>query len=297
MTPAQFQAAMRKAQREQTQAIDKYNREMRRHNAAVKKAVNDYNREVRAYNSNARAHNAKVENQRRRLNQEVRRLNSRPAATTFVTYRTSVETLTRSYDVTEERLAGRSLSVIERELVDRGSEEAANSVYLLNAMDGDGAQEDDPTEDELRSPSMEAELSTFAQDLVDRWKGALFSLSPSNPDAARHFCTSAREVLISMLDIAAPDSGVTAADPNCDRTDKGVPTRRAKVRYLLARKGIAEDSIEDLVEDDMGNVLTLFRTFNDGTHGHAGRFTITQLNAIRIRVESAIGFIHTLCSA
>ena len=297
MTPAQYQAAMRKAQREQKQAIDKYNHEVSRRNAAVKKAVSDYNRDVRAYNSQARAHNAKVENQRRRLNQEIRRLNSRPATSTFVTYRTSVETLTRSYSETEEGLAGRSLSVTERELVNRGSEEAANSVYLLNAMDGDGAQEDDPTEEELRRPSMEAELSTFAQDLVDRWKGALFSLSPSNPDAARHFCTSAREVLISMLDIAAPDSDVAVADSNCDRTDRGVPTRRAKVRYLLSRKGITEASIEDLVEDDMDNVLALFRTFNDGTHGHAGRFTITQLTAIRIRVESAIGFIHTLCSA
>lgn len=297
MTPAQLQAAMRKAQRERKQATDKYNREARRHNSAVKKAVNDYNREVRTYNSKARAHNAKVENQRRRLNQEIRRLNSRPTATTFVRYRTSVDTLTRSYEATEERVGGRSLSATGRELVDRGSEEAANSVYLLNAMDGDGAEEDDPTEDELCSPSMEAELSTFSQDLVDRWKGALFSLSASNPDAARHFCTSAREVLVSMLDIAAPDSGVTAADPSCDRTDKGVPTRRAKVRYLLSRMGITEHSIEDLVEVDMDNVLTLFRSFNDGTHGHAGRFTITQLNAIRVRVESAIGFIHTLCYA
>lgn len=296
MTPAQYQAAMRKAQREQKQAIDKYNREVSQHKAVVRRAVNDYNREVRAYNTKARAHNTRVENQRRRLNQEIKRLNSRPATTTFVTYRTSVEALTRSYGVVEEGLTGRSLSVTERELVDLGSEEAANSVYLLNAMAGDGAQEDDSTEEDLRKPSMEAELAMFARDLVDRWKGALFSLSPSNPDAARHFCTSAREVLVSMLNIAAPDSDVALADSNCDRTDKGVPTRRAKVRYLLRRKGITETSIEDLVEDDIDNVLALFRTFNDGTHGHAGRFDITQLNAIRTRVESAIGFIHMLCS-
>jgi len=144
---------------------------------------------------------------------------------------------------------------------------------------------------------MQAELVTFAQDLVDRWTGALFSLSPSNPDAARHFCTSAREVLIAMLDQSAPDDLVTADQPDCDRTDRGVPTRRAKVGYLLRRKGIEDDSLEDLVEEDMNNVLTLFRAFNDGTHGHAGRFTITQLSALRIRVESAIGFIHTLCAS
>lgn len=297
MTPAQFDAAMKKAQRDQKQAIDKYNREVRRHNNAVKKAVDDNNREVRAYNSKARAHNTKVDNQRRRLNQEIRRLNSRPATTTFVTYRSSVETLTRTYTATEEQLAGRSITPAGRELVDLGSEEAANSVYLLNAMDGDGAPEDDPTEDELRSPSMQAELVAFGQDLVDRWTGALFSLSPRNPDAARHFCTSAREVLIAMLDHAAPDSGVVAANPLCDKTDKGVPTRRARVSYLLHRKGIDEEDIESLVEEDMDNVLTLFRDFNSGTHGHAGRFTITQLNALRIRVESAIGFIHTVCAS
>lgn len=37
MTPAQFKAAVNKAQRQQKQAIDKYNREARRHNTAVKK--------------------------------------------------------------------------------------------------------------------------------------------------------------------------------------------------------------------------------------------------------------------
>jgi hypothetical protein len=41
----------------------------------------------------------------------------------------------------------------------------------------------------------------------------LFVLSPNNPDAARHFCTIAREVLTSLLDIAAPDSSVLASNP------------------------------------------------------------------------------------
>lgn len=296
MTPAQFKAAVSKAQRQQKQAIETYNREARRHNAAVKRAVSDYNRDVRAYNAKARTHNARVENQRRRLDQEIRRLNARPAPTTFVSYRASVETLARTYAATEESLAGRSITLAGRELVDRGSEEAANSAYLLNAMDGDGAPEDDLSEDKLRGPSMQTELAAFGQDLVDRWTGALFSLSPLNPDAARHFCTSAREVLIAMIDGAAPDNRVAETDPVCDRTDKGVPTRRAKVGFLLRRKGIDEESIEDLVELDMDNVLTLFRDFNNGTHGHAGRFTITQLNALRIRVESAIGFIHALCT-
>lgn len=295
LTPAQYRAEIERLQRKQKQAVDNYNRDLRKRNAAVKQAVNHYDRAVRDYNAKARAHNARVENQRLRLNQEIRRLNSRPAVKTFVTYRTSVDTVARSYTRVEEKVRGRILSDAERDLVDRASEEAANSVYLLNAMDGDGDNAIEPTEDDLRSPSMQAELSPFSPDLLNRWQGALFSLSPSNPDAARHFCTSAREVLTTMLDTAAPDPGVEAADPNCERTDRGTPTRRAKVRFLLARKGVTEQSLEDVVEDDMDNVVTLFRTFNDGTHGHAGRFTITQLSALRIRVESAIGFIHALC--
>ena len=121
---------------------------------------------------------------------------------------------------------------------------------------------------------MQAELAMFGEDLVDRWAGALFSLSPRNPDAARHFCTSAREVLIAMIDHVAPDSRVVEANPECDRTDKGVPTRRAKVGFLLQRKGVDEEPIEDLVEEDLDNVLTLFRDFNNGPHGHAGRFSM-----------------------
>lgn len=261
MTPAQFKAAVNKAQRQQKQSVDKYNREVTRHNTAVTKAVSGYNRDVRTYNSKARAHNARVENQRRRLNQEIRRLNARPAATTFGTYRSSVETLTRTYTATEDSLAGRTLTPVGRELVDRGSEEAANSAYLLNAMDGDGGDEIDPTEDELRSPSMQSELAIFGQDLVDRWTGALFSLSPRNPDAARHFCTSAREVLIAMIDGAAPDPRVTEAEPACELTPAGVPTRRAKIGFLLRRKGVGEESIHSLVEADVDNVLGLFREF------------------------------------
>lgn len=51
MKPAQLKAAVNKAQREQKQAVDKFNREARHHNAAVEKALGDYDRDVRAYNA------------------------------------------------------------------------------------------------------------------------------------------------------------------------------------------------------------------------------------------------------
>jgi hypothetical protein len=297
MTPSQFRAAVQKAQRDQKRAIDSYNREVRKHNAAAKKAVDGYNREVRNYNSRARAHNREVENQRRRVRQEIQRLNSRPASSEFVTVRTSTETFVRTFESVDTALSTQPLSRADRRFLDLASDEAANSAYLMNALDGDGAPQDDLDEDELRAPSLASELASFGQDLVHRWTGALFALSPANPDAARHFCTSAREVVISMLENSAPDAEVLSAHPTCERTDRGLPTRRAKVTYLLSRHGATASGIPDLVADDVENVLSLFRTFNDGTHGHAGRFTITELTALRTRVESAVSFLHEVVSS
>jgi hypothetical protein len=51
------------------------------------------------------------------------------------------------------------------------------------------------------------------------------------------------------------------------------------------------------VSEDVDNVLSLFRVFNDGTHGHAGRFDISELTAIRTRVESAVAFLAHLTAA
>ena len=53
LTPAQYKAAVQKAQRDQKRAIDVYNREARKHNAGVKKAISDHNREVRTHNTKA----------------------------------------------------------------------------------------------------------------------------------------------------------------------------------------------------------------------------------------------------
>jgi hypothetical protein len=319
MTPQQYAAAVQRAAREQRRAIDKYNREaraynnklapaardqqraidkhnrdVREHNNRVASGVREYNRQVSQYNFKVRAYNREVANQRQRLHDEIRRISSRPA-TVWVTYRSSVQSLATSYEAFEDRYAARShLSDTESQLRDWASAEAANSAYLVNALEGDTASDDDTTAEELSAPSMTTELSAFSVDLVSRWTGALFALNPRNPDAARHFCTSAREVLTTMLNSAAPDSSVLASDPGCERTENGVPTRRAKVRYLLTCKGITEAALDAFVDADLDNIVKLFRMFNDGTHGHAERFSIPQLAALRTRVESAIAFVYRL---
>lgn len=294
MTPAQYKAAVQKAQRDQKRAIDNYNREARKYNASVTRAVDNYNRQVRNYNSKARAHNREVESQRRRVRQEIARLNSRPASTSFSAVRTSAQSFAGVYEAVETHFESAAMSPADRRFLDAASEDVANSAYLANALDGDGEPEDDPTEDDLRSPSMTSELGVFGDDVVSRWTGALFALSPLNPDAARHFCTSAREVLVAVLDNSAPDVEVKENYPTFELTEKGAVTRRSKIAYLLHRQGVTSEKITTLVSEDVDNVLALFRTFNDGTHGHAGRYTITELSAIRTRVESAVRFMHEI---
>lgn len=91
-----------------------------------------------------------------------------------------------------------------------------------------------------------------------------------------------------------PDAAVTTALPDCELHDGRAPTRRAKVSYLLGRKNIDSEELTGFITDDVDNLLSLFRVFNDGTHGHAGRFSIPELSAIRTRVESAVSFLARL---
>lgn len=121
-------------------------------------------------------------------------------------------------------------------------------------------------------------------------------MQPGNPDAARHFCTSSREILDTMLVSAAPDDAVKAGRPNYEKTPDGGVSRRARIRFSLERRGTHDLHLENFVEDDLNDIIVLFREFNAGTHGSAGRFDLGQLSTIKARVEGAIQFLHRIVS-
>jgi hypothetical protein len=181
----------------------------------------------------------------------------------------------------------------EARVLDLSEREAANSVDVASTLLGS------PPDVEVSSYGLEDaqltnELRRISEDLDDRWRGAIFALNPRNPDAARHFCTSAREIMTQILETKAPDDVVIAAMPDCVRTDQRKPTRRAKVRFFLHRKGMLEATLEEFVEQDMQNIVDLFGIFNDGTHGSAGTFDMQMLSVIRKRVEDGIFFLSRL---
>lgn len=267
------------------QAIDTYNREARAHNARVNQAINTYNRE-------ADAHNARVRANRQRLQSALARLASQPRTTRYVTFRTSVESVSSAFVRFEQRLQAEPDARYDQ-FLDLSEREAANSVGVMNALLGG----EPLAEEQAQGPEdteLIAALGSISPDLRDRWRGAVFALNPGNPDAARHFCTSAREIMTHILETKAPDAHVIAALPNCDRTDRGNPTRRSRIRFFLHRKGLLEDTLEDFIERDLQNIVDLFDTFNAGTHGPAGRFQFAQLAVIRKRVEDGVFFLSRL---
>lgn len=281
MSPAQLRSQIRQAQQKAQRAVNNYNQSVRK----VNQAIDSYNRE-------ARAHNARVRANQQRLQREIAKLKSRPATTRYVTYGSSVQTLQRSFTRVETAVQTGAWSD-DRNLLDLAEGETANSVAALNTLLADPAE---ATEDglDLQATAIGSELAEINPDLDARWRGALYALSPKNPDAARHFCTSAREMITTILELEAPDAAVKAAIPDYPKTPNGGVSRRARIQYFVQRRGDEHESLTEFVDEDINSVIALFDEFNRGTHGSAGSFSLGQLGAIKNRVEGAIRFIHRL---
>lgn len=296
LSSSQARAAIRRAQAQQKQAINKYNRDAKAHNAKVKSAVNAHNRDVGKYNNAVRSENARRRQAVNRYNQAVREYNRKPAqirTTSTTAHIGSVRNLQESFTRLEASESGRAYPG----LVDLGEREATNSAEAFSAL----LSPVDPEEIELaaelerlQATTITSELRSFSADLDDRWNGALFALNPKNPDAARHFCASARETVGSLLEVAAPDDAVKSANPNYFKTPRGDISRRARIHYCLASDGEAPAEVVDFVEADIDNLIDLFDDFNSGTHGASGRFPLHELIALKNRVEDAIKFVFQL---
>lgn len=285
MTLSQIRSAMRQEQNKQKQAIDKYNREVRKHNQKVKQAVNKHNNEVRK-------HNARVRANRQKIASELTKLQS-TSTVRYQVIRTSAVSLNSYYEKLDADESSLENLNYGNNFLDLSERENANSLALSNALESQSEESSIDPSDLLRT-EVDGMLQQLSPDLSNRWKGALFSLNPQNPDAARHFCTSAREVFIQILDVNAPDEKVLAHNPDCDKTTNGQPIRKEKIRYLLNRHGLLTEEAVDFVDEDVRNVLSLFRVFNDGTHGSSGKFGIDKLMSIKTRVEDGIAYLFSI---
>ena len=280
VSASQISSKIRQAQTKQRQAVQRYNNEVRRLNSERKRRIDAHNRAVRSYNNRLRSnHN--------RLRSALQRLSSQTVTVRFTSLYQSSLSLSTAYEGLDNVGADPFLS-------DLAERETANSVAVLNALLADGEQPQVTAG--LSNSRITDSLSSFSEDLAMRWSGAIFALNPANPDAARHFCTSAREIIAEILNGEAPDEHVLARFPNCERTQLSTPTRRAKVQYCLDRSGLSNVLLESFIDTNIKDLTILFQDLNSGAHGSAGKFTLEQLGAIKTRVEDAIEFVCEVVS-
>jgi hypothetical protein len=272
-------------------AINDYNSAVRRHNANVQRQRTNFRRAVDNYNREVRAHNTRVASVQRQLRQQVQRLAATRVVVRSTVYYRSVTTLHQRYEEVERAAPGTWLE--ERDdLLDLAQRETSNSLELASSMDV--PETANSTGTPSPDPGVDAALLSISTDLAARWRGALFSLDSRNPDAARHFSASSREILTEIVDREASDSDVLAHDPNAPRAHDGRPTRRARLAFCLMRSGRASDSLAAFADADVDNVVELFEVFNAGTHGVAGQYDLRHLSLIKRRVEGAITFLHSI---
>jgi hypothetical protein len=275
------------------QAINKHNNDVRRYNSDVKRAVDKYNQEVRNYNYQVRSN-------RQKLISALNQLQSRTTTSIIsinyhTTLKSSVQSLNSSYSALEQSYHSQNNNYDRNLLINLPEQETTNSAMLYNSLVGND-EDDGQRESDLQRTVIEEQLYHTSQDLGSRWRGALFSLNPSNPDAARHFCTSVREILIKILDIKAPDNEVIQNYTACTLNEERKPSRRSKIGYLLNRRNIIFPSLDNFIDNDVDDILNLFRTLNDATHGHAGKFEIQQLLKLKKRVEDSIVFLINIAA-
>ncbi|MBD3630788.1 hypothetical protein [Cyclobacterium sp.] len=277
---SQLRSKLTQIQNKQRSAVNRYNQKVREYNRKVTHAVNNYNQAVRQ-------HNARVKANRQRLNSAIARLNSqtsiRYSATTTSSYR-----LYQSYQELDNRFESGYLNDRYGDWVDLAEREAANSAELSKSLQvpAESSQFLGPA----ITSSISNELKGISEDLDNRWKGAIFSLNPQNPDAARHFCTSSREVIVQLIELKASDEEVKENYPRIKLTENGKPSRRSKIEYLLHRN--QRDALADFTEADIEDIMLLFRDFNNGTHGSAGKYSYDQLLKLKNRVEDSIKYLY-----
>ncbi len=276
---SQFKSKIRQAERQAqsklSQAINSYNRD-------IKKSINAYNQAVRNYNTLVRSYNSAVRKNRQIIQREVVKLNSHNT-TNFVT---SVRNMQTYYNrIVNTYPEGVNVSPEENRILDLIENENANSIITANLIENNVL----PTEN-TEDVKIGDKLKLVSEDLNNRWQGALFSLNPNNPDATRHFCTSTREIFVSFIDLKAPDAEVFAYNPTCQKTEKGSPTRKEKIKYMMRNK-MSDDNIVSFADANIDSIVKLIFELSGGTHGEAGKYSFEQLNQVKKRVEGGINFL------
>ncbi len=265
---SQIRQAQRKAERQLKNEL----------NQASRKIERDINREIRNYNS-------KMQHNRQIVLRELKKLQTHSTMTIRSSYTISLDAMQKHYVTIGNVYQNESLTPQQEYILNLIEQEQANGLITANVVENNDFPAENTDDIEIG-----AKLQHVSDDLNNRWKGAVFAINPQNPDAARHFCTSAREIFTEFIELKAPDDAVFQYNPNCQKTNQGNATRREKIKYMM-RNSNMDDSVISFAESDITNILELFHVLSDGTHGPAGRYSYQNLLQVKKRVEQGIYFL------
>lgn len=274
---AKFSASHFKSQIRQAQ--HKAERQLKNElNQASRKIERDINREIRNYNS-------KMQHNRQIVLRELKKLQTHSTMTIRSSYTISLDAMQKHYVTIGNVYQNESLTPQQEYILNLIEQEQANGLITANVVENNDFPAENTDDIEIG-----AKLQHVSDDLNNRWKGAVFAINPQNPDAARHFCTSAREIFTEFIELKAPDDAVFQYNPNCQKTNQGNATRREKIKYMM-RNSNMDESVISFAESDITNILELFHVLSDGTHGPAGRYSYQNLLQVKKRVEQGIYFL------
>jgi len=265
---SQIRQAQRKAERQLKNEL----------NQASRKIERDINREIRNYNS-------KMQHNRQIVLRELKKLQTHSTMTIRSSYTISLDAMQKHYVTIGNVYQNESLTPQQEYILNLIEQEQANGLITANVVENNDFPAENTDDIEIG-----AKLQHVSDDLNNRWKGAVFAINPQNPDAARHFCTSAREIFTEFIELKAPDDAVFQYNPNCQKTNRGNATRREKIKYMM-RNSNMDESVISFAESDITNILELFHVLSDGTHGPAGRYSYQNLLQVKKRVEQGIYFL------
>lgn len=265
---SQIRQAQRKAERQLKNEL----------NQASQKIERDINREIRNYNS-------KMQHNRQIVLRELKKLQTHSTMTIRSSYTISLDAMQKHYVTIGNVYQNESLTPQQEYILNLIEQEQANGLITANVVENNDFPAENTDDIEIG-----AKLQHVSDDLNNRWKGAVFAINPQNPDAARHFCTSAREIFTEFIELKAPDDAVFQYNPNCQKTNQGNATRREKIKYMM-RNSNMDESVISFAESDITNILELFHVLSDGTHGPAGRYSYQDLLQVKKRVEQGIYFL------
>jgi hypothetical protein len=161
--------------------------------------------------------------------------------------------------------------------------EVLNSVDILETLSANNIEDDLEAEknsirNEVIVEGRTEEVLTNAGsgDLIQMWEGAKAALnSTNNPDYARHFAASLRELITHFIQRLAPDNEIRQWTSSPEDFHNNRPTRRTRLKFIC--RSINHDNFSKFLIKDIDSTLEVMDLFQEGTHKVSNPYTPSNL--------------------